>query len=199
MNATYAIERLDPEHASSFVHHLRQHLADNGANGLVYSPVEPREVSRSALDMQRRVQSWSRCMARRVQETEWRRVFVVRDLTLTPVERRQRPDRGVVGHLDLRGGTLPAELHRCQLAMGLYAEWRGRGVGHALLEEGLAWARQQPSLQWADLGVFSHNLAAMHLYRCFGFREVGRVEDRFEVLGQRIEDVQMTVRLRSAD
>jgi len=199
MTATYAIELLQAEFTASFVHHLREHLADNGSNGLVYSPVEPRELSHSVIDIQRRVQSWSRCMLRDVKQTEWRRVFVVRDLTLSPVQRRQRPDRGVVGHLDLRGGMLPTELHRCQLAMGLYAPWRDRGVGHALLHHGLNWARQQPSLKWADLSVFSHNLAAMHLYASFGFRETGRVPERFEVLGQRIDDVQMALRLRPSE
>lgn len=195
----FAIERLEPEHAASFVHHLRLHLADNGRDGLVYSPVEPRELSGSAVETQRRVQSWTRCMQRGVHQTEWRRVFVVRDLALTPVERRQRPDRGVVGHLDLRGGAMLAELHRCQLAMGLYGSCRGQGVGSALLHKALDWTGEQPSLIWMDLSVFSHNAAALHLYAKVGFREVGRVAERYEVLGQRIDDVQMTLRLRPSD
>ena len=195
----FGIEHLEPEHAASFIHHLRLHLADNGRDGLVYSPVDPRELNGSMVETQRRVQSWTRCMQRGVHQTEWRRVFVVRDLTLTPVQRRQRPDRGVVGHLDLRGGTMLAELHRCQLAMGLYRSCRGRGVGRCLLDAAVDWARQQPSLVWMDLGVFSHNAAALHLYGSAGFREVGRVAERYEVLGQRIDDVQMTLRLRPSD
>jgi len=51
--------------------------------------------------------------------------------------------------------------------------WRGRGVGSALMEVGIEWAREQ-GLHKLSLGVFPHNAAAIALYQKFGFVEEGR-------------------------
>jgi ribosomal protein S18 acetylase RimI-like enzyme len=52
-------------------------------------------------------------------------------------------------------------------------EWRGRGVGSALLAAAIEWAREY-GLHKLSLGVFAHNAAAIALYRKFGFVEEGR-------------------------
>lgn len=191
-----AIEALAVRDARAFVEHLCEHLGENGRHGYVYAPIEPRDVGGSPVEIQRRAQAWARCMARSVAQPEWRRAFVIRYSGLDLEGRARRPDRGILAHLDLRGGPLRAELHRCHLAMGIYEPFRGLGWGKALLAHAVAWARQQPSLDWLDLGVFGHNLAAQHLYRQAGFIETGRIADRFRVQGGIVDDIQMTLRLR---
>jgi ribosomal protein S18 acetylase RimI-like enzyme len=51
-------------------------------------------------------------------------------------------------------------------------EWRGRGVGSALMEAAIAWAREH-GLHKLSLSVFPHNDAAIALYRKFGFVQEG--------------------------
>jgi RimJ/RimL family protein N-acetyltransferase len=60
-----------------------------------------------------------------------------------------------------------------ELGMGVARQWRGRGVGTALLTEVIDWARAQ-GLHKLILGVFAHNTAGIALYRKLGFVEEGR-------------------------
>ena len=59
------------------------------------------------------------------------------------------------------------------LGMAVVREWRGRGVGSALLAAAIESARAR-GLHKVSLEVFAHNGAATALYRKFGFVEEGR-------------------------
>lgn len=60
-----------------------------------------------------------------------------------------------------------------ELGMLVARDWRGRGVGSALLEAAIGRARSQ-GLHKLCLEVFAHNTAAIALYRKSGFTEEGR-------------------------
>jgi RimJ/RimL family protein N-acetyltransferase len=60
-----------------------------------------------------------------------------------------------------------------ELGMSVAREWRGRGVGSALIAAAIEWARER-GLHKLSLGVFAHNEAGIALYRKFGFVEEGR-------------------------
>jgi RimJ/RimL family protein N-acetyltransferase len=60
-----------------------------------------------------------------------------------------------------------------ELGMLVERDWRGRGVGSALLQAAIGWARGR-GLHKLCLEVFPHNTAAIGLYRKFGFAEEGR-------------------------
>ena len=60
-----------------------------------------------------------------------------------------------------------------ELGMAIARDWRGQGVGSALLAAAIDWAREN-GLHKLNLGVFPHNTAAIALYRKFGFVEEGR-------------------------
>jgi RimJ/RimL family protein N-acetyltransferase len=60
-----------------------------------------------------------------------------------------------------------------EIGMAVAREWRGRGVGSALLVAAIEWAREH-GLHKLSLDVFAHNAAAIALYRKFGFVEEGR-------------------------
>ena len=60
-----------------------------------------------------------------------------------------------------------------EVAMAIAGEWRGRGVGSALMAAGIVWARER-GLHKLSLSVFPHNDAGIALYRKFGFVEEGR-------------------------
>jgi RimJ/RimL family protein N-acetyltransferase len=60
-----------------------------------------------------------------------------------------------------------------EIGMLVARDWRGRGVGSALVAAAIEWAREQ-GLHKLSLSVFPHNAAAIALYRKFGFVEEGR-------------------------
>src|SRR5207244_1977300 len=73
-------------------------------------------------------------------------------------------------------GSLHIELSRHgfgEIGMAVAREWRGRGVGSALLAAAIEWSRER-GLHKLSLAVFAHNAAAITLYRKFGFVEEGR-------------------------
>jgi ribosomal-protein-alanine N-acetyltransferase len=59
------------------------------------------------------------------------------------------------------------------LNMAVAREWRGLGVGSALMVAAIEWARQG-GLHKLSLSVWPHNAAAIALYRKYGFVEEGR-------------------------
>jgi len=65
-----------------------------------------------------------------------------------------------------------------EIGMATAREWRGRGVGSALLAAAIDWARER-GLHKLSLSVFPHNAAAIALYRKFGFVEEGRRRKQF--------------------
>jgi ribosomal protein S18 acetylase RimI-like enzyme len=74
-----------------------------------------------------------------------------------------------------------------EIDMAVAREWRGRGVGSALLAAAIEWAREQ-DLHKLSLGVFAHNAAAIALYRKFGFVEEGRRVKHYRRAGGELWD-----------
>jgi RimJ/RimL family protein N-acetyltransferase len=73
-------------------------------------------------------------------------------------------------------GMLHVEVSRHgfgELGMLVDRGWRGRGVGSALVQAAIDWARGR-GLHKLCLEVFAHNTAAIALYRKCGFAEEGR-------------------------
>jgi L-amino acid N-acyltransferase YncA len=60
-----------------------------------------------------------------------------------------------------------------ELGMAVDRDWRGRGVGSALVQAAIDWARGA-GLHKLCLEVFPHNAAGIALYRRSGFTEEGR-------------------------
>jgi len=75
----------------------------------------------------------------------------------------------VVGSIHL----FPSRHGFAEVGMAVAREWRGRGVGSALMATGIEWARER-GLHKLSLSVFPHNDAGIALYRKFGFVEEGR-------------------------
>jgi len=80
----------------------------------------------------------------------------------------------VVGSISIRRDAHPVTRHTASIGMFVTSGWRGRGVGTALLEEAMRWARDA-GVERVDLTVYPHNQAAIALYRTFGFVEEGRL------------------------
>ena len=65
-----------------------------------------------------------------------------------------------------------------EIGMTVARDWRGRGVGSALMAAAIDWARER-DLHKLSLSVFAHNAAGIALYRKFGFVEEGRRVKQF--------------------
>jgi ribosomal protein S18 acetylase RimI-like enzyme len=83
-----------------------------------------------------------------------------------------------------------------EIGMAVARDWRGRGVGSALLAAAIGWARER-GLHKLSLSVFPHNSAGIALYRKFGFVEEGRrVEHYRRQSGELWDAIEMALPLR---
>ena len=65
-----------------------------------------------------------------------------------------------------------------EIGMALLPEWRGRGLGSALLEALIAGAEEAGSHK-LELRVWPHNTAALALYEKFGFEREGYLKRHY--------------------
>ena len=84
----------------------------------------------------------------------------------------QAPGGELVGRLSLARDPHPASAHVADLGLMVAASHRRRGVGRALLEAAVVWARAH-DVRKLELHVFPHNEPAIALYEAFGFRREG--------------------------
>jgi L-phenylalanine/L-methionine N-acetyltransferase len=79
----------------------------------------------------------------------------------------------IVGWCDIETPTREGFRHVGKLGMGVLKNFRGQGLGQALLEKTLATANEQ-KLERVELEVYASNLVAIHLYETYGFQLEGR-------------------------
>lgn len=80
----------------------------------------------------------------------------------------------IVGNLRIAREAQEATRHVATFGMHVARDWRGRGVGTALLLEALRWARAV-GVRKVELSVYPDNDAARRLYARMGFVEEGRL------------------------
>jgi RimJ/RimL family protein N-acetyltransferase len=80
----------------------------------------------------------------------------------------------VIGHLNVSREESPATRHVASLGMSVVPDRRGQGVGRALLQSCLDWAREF-GVEKLALSVYPDNERALGLYRKMGFVEEGRL------------------------
>src|SRR5438552_9543275 len=84
----------------------------------------------------------------------------------------EREDGELVGRLSLARDAHPASAHVADLGLMVAADTRRQGVGWALLEAAVEWARGA-GIQKLELHVFPWNEPAIALYEHFGFEREG--------------------------
>lgn len=81
-------------------------------------------------------------------------------------------DDRIVGRLSLARDPHPASAHVADLGMMVAASHRRRGIGRALLDAAVRWARVA-GVSKLELHVFPWNEPAIRLYEDFGFEREG--------------------------
>jgi RimJ/RimL family protein N-acetyltransferase len=78
----------------------------------------------------------------------------------------------LVGRLSLARDPHPGSSHVADLGLMVAKQYRRRGIGVALLEQAVDWARGN-GVEKLELHVFPHNEAAIRLYERLGFEREG--------------------------
>jgi RimJ/RimL family protein N-acetyltransferase len=78
----------------------------------------------------------------------------------------------VVGRLSVAREPHQASRHVADLGLMVAASHRRMGIGHALLEQAVEWARET-GVRKLELHVFPWNEPAIRLYEQFGYERVG--------------------------
>jgi ribosomal protein S18 acetylase RimI-like enzyme len=98
----------------------------------------------------------------------------------------------IIGYqtLELWAPTLDSMAHVGQIGTFLTPEWRRRGIGEALFQSTLVFARQRDYLKFV-IQVRSSNVSAQAFYQRLGFRECGRLTRQVRIGEQQDDEVIM--------
>lgn len=100
----------------------------------------------------------------------------------------------LAGHAFLEPLSLAAVAHVVKLTIAVHEGHQRRGIGRALMNALLAWARENPNIEKVELQVRSSNAPAIALYESLGFVEEGRKTRRLRIgPGQYLDDVYMAI------
>ncbi|MBD3338201.1 MAG: GNAT family N-acetyltransferase [Candidatus Lokiarchaeota archaeon] len=99
-------------------------------------------------------------------------------------------DKMVVGHLRLfppwygRKGR-----HVGEVGLSIIQQWRGHGIGAAMITYTLKWAKHIGEYQKTTASVFSINIRALNLFFKFGFFEEGRRKKQILINQDYIDEI----------
>jgi RimJ/RimL family protein N-acetyltransferase len=101
---------------------------------------------------------------------------------------------GIAGRLSIsRDGSVYSH-HVAELGLMVAAKERRRGIGTALMEEAIKWARGS-GVTKLELHVFPHNEPAIALYRKLGFQDEGHRRRHYRIAGHYVDAILMALYL----
>lgn len=103
-------------------------------------------------------------------------------------------DGAIVGRLSVARDPHQASRHVADLGIMVAASHRRRGVGRALLEQAVAWARDT-GVHKLELHVFPWNEPAILLYEQFGFVREGLRKGHYRRAGEYVDAILMALHL----
>jgi RimJ/RimL family protein N-acetyltransferase len=106
----------------------------------------------------------------------------------------ERDDGALVGRLSVSRDTHPASSHVADLGLMVASDTRRQGVGRALLQAAVEWARGA-GVRKLELHVFPWNDAAISLYEAFGFEREGYRKGHYHRAGEDVDAILMAYRV----
>ena len=103
-------------------------------------------------------------------------------------------DGALIGRLSLARDTHPASAHVADLGLMVASDARRQGVGRALLEAAVEWARNG-GVRKLELHVFPWNEPAIQLYESFGFEREGFRKGHYRRAGEYVDAILMAYRV----
>jgi RimJ/RimL family protein N-acetyltransferase len=102
----------------------------------------------------------------------------------------EREDGTLVGRLSVGRDPHPASAHVADVGLMVALDARRQGVGTALLQAALEWAREA-GIRKLELHVFPWNEAAIALYEAFGFEREGFRKGHYRRGGEFVDAILM--------
>ena len=172
----FTIRPAVPDDAAEFLRHRRM-IAQEPNNGIIQGPDDPLPT-----------------------ESEMRERFAqaahsANSVTMLALDSDQR----VIGLAGLHGGSRQANRHTATIGIAVSPEWRGQGVGTALMQAIIDFARQGGVLKRLELEVISTNERAIHVYRKLGFVPEGLHRRKLYKDGQYHDNLSMALFIAPLD
>jgi ribosomal-protein-alanine N-acetyltransferase len=104
----------------------------------------------------------------------------------------ERSDGALIGRLSLARDSHPASAHVADLGLMVAKSARRQGVGNALLEAAVEWARAS-GVRKLELHVFPWNEPAILLYEQFGFEREGFRKGHYSRAGEDVDAILMAL------
>lgn len=104
----------------------------------------------------------------------------------------ERDDGAIIGRLSLARDTHPASAHVADLGLMVAKDARRAGVGRALLQAAVDWARGS-GVRKLELHVFPWNEPAIRLYERFGFEREGLRKQHYRRAGEDVDAILMAL------
>ncbi|HVS85595.1 MAG TPA: GNAT family protein [Gaiellaceae bacterium] len=109
----------------------------------------------------------------------------------------EQDDGAVVGRLSVSRDSHPASAHVADLGLMVAQGARRQGVGRALLDAAVAWARRA-GVRKLELHVFPWNEGAIALYDAYGFEREGYRKGHYRRAGEDVDAILMAYRVDAA-
>jgi len=154
--------------------------AESGKNDIYFGPYSKKDKFSKDRIKKKTLDRWTRNM----NTPNWRKAW--------GIFHNQR----IVGNAQIQAGDLPTGLHRVEVSIVILKGYRNKGLGEKLLEVIFDWCKQQDSIHWIDLGVFSGNNNAMALFKKVGFQKIGYKEDCWLIDGKSISETLMSINVK---
>ncbi|MBH0157373.1 GNAT family N-acetyltransferase [Fictibacillus sp. 5RED26] len=90
----------------------------------------------------------------------------------------------IAGVIDFKNGNKEKVAHQGTFAMTVLPQYRNLGVGRALIESLISWARKNENIEKVCLEVMEDNHGAIHLYKALNFVEEGRKAKAIKMNGR---------------
>jgi L-phenylalanine/L-methionine N-acetyltransferase len=104
----------------------------------------------------------------------------------------------VIGLVTADGEQRRAIRHRASIGLSVTHDWRRHGVGQALMERAIDWARESGVITRLELEVLTRNDAAIHLYERLGFEREGVIRRALLRQGEYLDEYSMSLLLEQA-
>lgn len=105
-------------------------------------------------------------------------------------------DGEIVANINVDGNQRKILRHTAVFGMGMHKEWQSCGLGTALLDAAINWAKNDSELEILFLQVYAENEAGLGLYRKMGFVEHGRIPNFFKQNGRYHDEIAMHLQLK---
>lgn len=133
-------------------------------------------------------------LAEQAMRPDWAAFVAVTDTPATPDDAPAR----VIGLVSADGKQRRAIRHRASIGLSVARDWRRHGVGRALMERVIGWARESGFITRLELEVLARNDAAIHLYERLAFEREGVIQRALLRHGEYLDEYSMSLLLEQA-